>query len=137
MQAKKKKEINDFYFTAQMRVDAIIKSPQMIKKMAEAGLCAVFIGIESLKKKVLDEIGKRISINMALKAIEILHKYNIIVASNMIIGLDLYATEEDIKEEIKPICQICSEHYKFPVSNISYSSYSKNNSESYCHNTIY
>ncbi|MFX0024022.1 MAG: B12-binding domain-containing radical SAM protein [Candidatus Hermodarchaeota archaeon] len=101
IECKKKKEINDFFFTAQMRVDAIVKSPQMIKKMAEAGLCAVFIGIESPKKKVLDEIGKKISFNMALKAIEILHKYNIIIASNMIIGFDLYATEEDIKEEIK------------------------------------
>ncbi|MFX1454936.1 MAG: B12-binding domain-containing radical SAM protein [Promethearchaeota archaeon] len=101
IECKKKKEINDFYFIAQMRVDSIIKSPQMIKKMAEAGLCVVFIGIESVKKKVLDEIGKGISINNALKAIDILHKYNIIVLSNMIMGLDLNATEEDVKAEIQ------------------------------------
>ncbi|MFX1445063.1 MAG: B12-binding domain-containing radical SAM protein, partial [Promethearchaeota archaeon] len=36
IECKKKKEINDFKFLAQVRADSIVKSPQMVKKMAEA-----------------------------------------------------------------------------------------------------
>jgi len=98
---QKNKEINNFKFIAQVRADSLVKSPQMVKKMAEAGFWIVFIGIESVKKKTLKDVRKGVAFNTVLKALQVLHKYNIIVFGNMIIGLDLKASEEDIRKEIR------------------------------------
>jgi len=101
IESKKKKEMNDFKFFAQIRVDSIVKSPQMVKKMAEAGFWVVFIGIESVNEESLKEMRKGFSFNKVLSALKILHQNNIIVIGNLIIGVDLNSTEEDIKKEIQ------------------------------------
>ncbi len=101
IECKKNNEINDFKFLAQIRVDSVVKSPQMVKKMAEAGFWIVLIGIESVNEETLKNIRKGFTFNKVLKALEILHKYNIIVSGNMIIGVDLNKTEKDIIKEIK------------------------------------
>ena len=96
-----KKEINDFKFFAQIRVDSIVKSPQMVKKMEEAGFWVVFIGIESVNEESLKDMRKGFSFNKVLSALKILHQNNIIVIGNLIIGVDLDSTEEDVKKEIQ------------------------------------
>lgn len=101
VECKKKKEMNDFKFFAQIRVDSIVKSPQMVKKMAEAGFWVVFIGIESVNEESLKDMRKGFSFNIVLSALKILHQYNIIVIGNLIIGIDLDSTEEDVKKEIQ------------------------------------
>lgn len=100
IQCKKKGEMNDFKFYAQIRVDSILKAPQMIKKMSEAGFWSVLIGIESVNDETLKDMKKRMTFNEVVKAIQILHSYNISVFGSVIIGFDLNATEEDIIKEI-------------------------------------
>lgn len=100
VECKKKGEMNDFKFYAQIRVDSILKSPQMIKKMSEAGFWSVLIGIESVNDETLKDMQKRITFNEVLKAIRILHLYNISVFGSVIIGFDFNASEEDIIKEI-------------------------------------
>lgn len=101
VECKNKKEINDFKFFAQLRVDSIVKSPQMVKKMARAGFWVVFIGIESVNEEALKDMRKGFSFNKVLSALKILHQNDIIVIGNLIIGVDLNSTEEDIKKEIQ------------------------------------
>ena len=100
IECKQKKEINNFKFFAQIRVDSIVKAPHMVKKMAEAGFWVVFIGIESTREESLKNIGKGFHFRKVLEALKILHANNIIVIGNLIIGLDLYGTEEDVIKEI-------------------------------------
>lgn len=98
---KKNKEMNDFRFFAQIRVDSLARSPQMVKMMAKAGFWAVFIGIESVNEEVLKDIRKQLSFSKVLKALQILHENNIIAIGNLIIGIDLNASELDVKKEIR------------------------------------
>jgi radical SAM superfamily enzyme YgiQ (UPF0313 family) len=100
IECKKSGEMNDFKFYAQIRVDSILKSPQMIKKMSEAGFWSVLIGIESVNDNTLKDMQKRITFNEVLKAIQILHLHNISVYGSVIIGFDFNASEEDIIKEI-------------------------------------
>jgi len=101
IKSKKKKEINDFKFFAQIRVDSLVKAPQMVKKMSKAGFWAVFIGIESVNEDTLKEMRKGFQFNKVIEAIRILHDNNIIVIGNLIIGVDLNETEEEVIKEIK------------------------------------
>lgn len=98
---KKTHEINDFKFFAQIRVDSVVKAPQMVKKMAEAGFWIVFIGIEGVSEAKLRAVRKEFSFSKVIEALKILHDNNIIVIGNLIIGIDLDETEEDLKKEIQ------------------------------------
>jgi len=100
IESKKNKEIKDLKFIAQTRVDSVVKSPQMVERMAKAGFFAVFIGIESANDEILKDIRKGFTFKKVLKAIKILHEKNIIIIGNIIIGIDLNATEKDLKKEI-------------------------------------
>ncbi|MFW9987697.1 MAG: B12-binding domain-containing radical SAM protein [Candidatus Odinarchaeota archaeon] len=101
IESKQKKEINDFKFFAQIRVDSIIRAPQMVKKMAKAGFWVVFIGIESVNEETLKEVRKGFEFKKVIEALKILHENNIIVMGNLIIGIDLEETEEEVIKEIK------------------------------------
>jgi len=101
IECKKNTEISDFKFIAQVRADSIVKAPQMVKKMAEAGFWIVFVGIESVREEILKNMRKGFIFNKVLKALQILHNNNIIIIGNVIIGFDLNATEEDIRKNIK------------------------------------
>ncbi len=115
IECKKNKKINDFKFIAQVRVDSLAKSPQMVKKMAEAGFCVVFIGIESINEKTLKDLRKGFEFNKVLKALKVIHKYNIIAIGNIIIGVDLNATEEEIRKKINFMKKIDIDILSFSV----------------------
>lgn len=100
IECKKNNEINDLKFLAQIRVDSILKSPQMVKKMAAAGFWVVLIGIETIREDLLLDLKKGFTIKTILKALEILHQYNIIAYGNLIIGLDLFQNKGDMKKSI-------------------------------------
>jgi radical SAM superfamily enzyme YgiQ (UPF0313 family) len=101
IECKERGEIRDLKFFAQIRVDDIVRSPTMVKKMAEAGFWVVFIGIESIDEESLKEMRKGITFNKVLEAIKILHRHNIIIIGNLIIGVNLTDKEEDIKRQIE------------------------------------
>ena len=101
IECKKKGEISDLKFVAQIRVDSVIKAPQLVEKMAKAGFAVVFIGIESVSTETLKDIKKGFTFKKVLRAIKVLHENGIFILANMIIGVDLNASFEQIKNQIR------------------------------------
>jgi len=58
----------------------------MVSKMAQAGFKSVFLGIENASKKNLESAGKGNIVNASRKAVEICHKYDIMVIGGLIFG---------------------------------------------------
>jgi radical SAM superfamily enzyme YgiQ (UPF0313 family) len=75
-------------------------SKELAEKMKKAGCWIIFLGIESGSQKILDTIGKRITLEQAKKAVEILKDAGIQVLGSFIIGF-MQDTKETIKETIK------------------------------------
>lgn len=115
IECKKNNEITDFKFNSQIRLDIMLKSPQLVKKMAAAGFWMICTGIESIREKTQKNLRKGLAFNKVLKALEILHKHNIIVAGNMIIGGDLNSTEKEIREDIKFLHKVDIEFLPFSL----------------------
>jgi len=115
IECKKNNEINDFKFNSQIRLDAFVKSPQIVKKMAEAGFWMILTGIESIKEEIQKDLRKNLTVSNILKSLSLLHKYNIIVSGNMILGVDLNSTEEEIRKEMKIMHKIDIEFVPFSI----------------------
>ena len=54
------------------RADFVVKNPDVMERLRNVGLHAVFVGIESFRESDLTNIGKKISVDMNVKAIEII-----------------------------------------------------------------
>ncbi|MBA7541812.1 hypothetical protein ES705_34128 [subsurface metagenome] len=115
IECKKTNEINDFKFNSQIRLDALLKSPQLVKKMADAGFWMILTGIESIREKTQKNLRKGLAFDKVLKALEILHNNNIIVSGNMIIGGDLNSTEKEIRDDIKFLSKVDIEFLPFSI----------------------
>jgi radical SAM superfamily enzyme YgiQ (UPF0313 family) len=88
----------DISWGASSRVDTLSK--KLVEKMKKAGCWIIFLGIESGSQKILDAIGKRITLEQVKKAVKILKDAGIQVLGSFIIGF-LQDTKETIKETIK------------------------------------
>jgi len=100
IECKKNREMNDFKFFAEARIDSVVKAPQMVKKMAEAGFWILCVGIESTSEEILKDMKKSLTFNKTSKALKIMHDNNIFIIGNLIIGYNLNATVEDTKKEM-------------------------------------
>ena len=80
------------------RVD--ILDDEMYRLMKESGCYRVNFGIESGVQKIIDSIGKNISLDQARQAIAMANKYNFNIVVNFIIGHH-DETEEDIRQTVK------------------------------------
>ena len=65
---------------------SMAKNEKMVAKMAAAGFCSVFLGIENVSKKNLSSADKGDTGAFAKKAIENCHKYNMMVIGGLIFG---------------------------------------------------
>jgi len=88
----------DISWGASSRVDTLSK--KLAEKMKKAGCWIIYLGIESGSQKILDVIGKRITLEQVRKAVKILKDSGIQVLGSFIIGF-LQDTKETIKETIK------------------------------------
>ncbi len=88
----------DISWGASSRVDTLSK--KLVEKMKKAGCWVIFLGIESGSQKILDTIGKRITLEQVKKAVKILKDAGIQVLGSFIIGF-LQETTETTKETIK------------------------------------
>ena len=88
----------DISWGASSRVDTLSK--RLVEKMKKAGCWILFLGIESGSQRILDTIGKRITLEQVKKAVKILKDAGIQVLGSFIIGF-LQDTKETIKETIK------------------------------------
>ena len=80
---------------------SMAKNEEMVAKMAAAGFCSVFLGIENVSKKNLNSADKGDSGAFAQKAVENCHKYDMMVIGGLIFGFP-----EDDETSIK-------ENYEF------------------------
>ena len=88
----------DISWGASSRVDTL--SRRLIEKMKKAGCWILFLGIESGCQKILDAVGRRITIEQARKAVKIVKEAGIQVLGSFIIGF-LQDTIETINETIR------------------------------------
>lgn len=65
---------------------SMAKNEVMVSKMARAGFKSVFLGIENVSEKNLESAGKGNIVNASRKAVEICHKYDIMVIGGLIFG---------------------------------------------------
>lgn len=92
----KENEIRFKYF-CEMRVDAIIKHPNLIKDLAKIGVEWIAIGIESPNQECLKKLKKGITIANVENAINILKGNKIKIVGYLMIG-DPEETAEQMKE---------------------------------------
>lgn len=88
-------------FMVQADCLSMAKNEEMVAKMAEAGFCSVFLGIENVSKKSMNAAGKGDTGAFAKQAVENCHKHKIMVIGGLIFGFP-----EDDEESIK-------ENYEF------------------------
>jgi len=88
----------DISWGASSRVDTLSRS--LVEKMRRAGCWILFLGIESGCQKILDAIGKRITVEHARKAVKIVKEAGVQVLGSFIIGF-LQDTIETINETIR------------------------------------
>jgi anaerobic magnesium-protoporphyrin IX monomethyl ester cyclase len=89
----------DLVWSAMTRVDTVVKHPEMVRAMAEAGFSWTFIGFESGNQDMLDAYGKKAGTDEARQAMEILKANNVKVTGAFILG-GLDETEEMIGRTI-------------------------------------
>jgi radical SAM superfamily enzyme YgiQ (UPF0313 family) len=70
------------------RADFIANNEDIIERLAENGLSAVIVGLESYRDKDLDSYNKHTSIKENEKAVEILKKYDIELYATIILPMD-------------------------------------------------
>jgi anaerobic magnesium-protoporphyrin IX monomethyl ester cyclase len=76
----------DIHWWCFSRVDTIVKNPEMVSLMYEAGCRSTYIGIESRNQETLDSYNKKISADISNKAISVLKENKIEMTASFIIG---------------------------------------------------
>ncbi|MHA2474477.1 MAG: B12-binding domain-containing radical SAM protein [Promethearchaeota archaeon] len=89
------------YFITQVRVDTIVKNPEVFEKMAEAGFFYLFLGIESFSNRTLKSLNKQTEYHQIKAAIEILHDLGYVIHGNIILGANIDDTKRDLDSTIK------------------------------------
>jgi anaerobic magnesium-protoporphyrin IX monomethyl ester cyclase len=76
----------DIHWWCFTRADTIVKNPEMVSLMYQAGCRSTYIGIESGNQETLDSYNKKISAEISRQAISILKKNKIEMTASFIIG---------------------------------------------------
>jgi len=84
------------HFFFQGRLDSMAKRPGIVKLMAEAGFWLVLVGVEATDNSRLKIVKKGCNIEQIKRGIEVLHQNGIIVMGNVILGINLDDTLDDI-----------------------------------------
>jgi magnesium-protoporphyrin IX monomethyl ester (oxidative) cyclase len=87
----------DVTFSVMARVDSIVKHPELVKKMCDAGILSYELGFESPNQKDLNKVKKGITLEMQEKAVKILRDNGANASGTFVIGLP-GQSEEDIKQ---------------------------------------
>lgn len=104
----------DVHWWCFCRVDTIVRYPEMIKHMAEAGFRNVFIGVESPSRTLLKHFHKGTDPDEAVNAVKILRQNSIEILASYILG----APEEirsDLRATIRFACKLDSDTAQFTL----------------------
>ena len=104
----------------QMRADFICKNEDLIPDLARLGMTWCSLGIEG-SQRMLDFYNKKLTVGEVIKAAEILHKNNINIFGNYIMGAPTETAEdlkelEDIVKIIRPAHHSSSTYTSYPGS---------------------
>jgi anaerobic magnesium-protoporphyrin IX monomethyl ester cyclase len=89
----------DLNWEAMSHVETVVKNPGMVKTMARSGLKWMFLGFESGSQEILNEYGKKSTVQDAKKAVDILHENGVKIIGAFILGA-LGDNERTMKETI-------------------------------------
>lgn len=90
----------DIYWWCQYRADILVKHPDLVEHMAEAGCYLTFLCLESENEHVLAHWNKKMKLDTGGQAVELLRQNGIKALTAFIIGME-QETEEDIDNTIK------------------------------------
>jgi anaerobic magnesium-protoporphyrin IX monomethyl ester cyclase len=90
----------DIHWWCFSRVDTIVRNPEMVSLMYEAGCRSTYIGIESRNQETLDSYNKKISADISREAISILKDNKIEMTASFIIGA-LNENKEMVKDTLR------------------------------------
>jgi len=82
-------------FIMDIRFDTAVRHPELIEKLAEAGLRVVICGFESFREQELKNYNKKSSAKYIEEAIEIFHRNHIMLRGNYIVPNDY--SEDDFR----------------------------------------
>ncbi len=89
----------DFHWWCQSRADILVKHPDLVEHMAQAGCSNVFLGLESGNENVLRHWRKAMSLDVGAKAVELLRQHGIRALTAFILGMET-ESEEDLERTI-------------------------------------
>ncbi len=76
----------DIYWESMSHVETVVKHPDMVRIMARSGLRWMFLGFESGSQDILNEYGKKSSLEDARRAVDILHENGVKIIGAFILG---------------------------------------------------
>ncbi len=97
-------------FFCQSRADIIVKHPDMVRLMADAGLRGYFIGFESGSDRVLKFLRKGTTRAINLEAARICRKNGIAIWANYMLGIPT-ETNEEVMETISMLKEMDPDYY--------------------------
>lgn len=95
-----KKELPGIRFHAEGRAVSISRSRELLKKLKEAGLYRVYMGVESGSQKILNKMNKQTTVQENKDAIQVLKDLDIDCTYGFIMFTP-WTTEEDIEENVE------------------------------------
>jgi len=97
-------------FFCQSRADIIVRNPDMVRLMADAGCTGYFVGFESGNDRVLKFIRKGTTREINLQAARICRKHGIKIWANYMLGLPT-ETKEEVLDTISMLREIDPDYY--------------------------
>lgn len=87
------------------RSDSIVRHPELFELWKKAGLCMVYVGLETMTGERLENLNKKTTVENNRRAIEILKELGITLHASFMLDPDF--DEEDfaaLKKEVKDLC---------------------------------
>ena len=104
----------DLIWFALSRVDTVVRNAKLVELMAKAGLRMLFLGFESAAQETLDKYGKKLKVEEALKAMDILRRNKVKVVGSFILGA-LDEKKEMIERTIRLAKKLNPYHVQFSM----------------------
>jgi anaerobic magnesium-protoporphyrin IX monomethyl ester cyclase len=97
-------------FFCQSRADIIARHPDMVTKMAQAGLKGYFIGFESGNARVLNFLRKGTTPKQNMEATRVCREHGLVIWANYMLGIPT-ETKEEVMDTVNMIREIDPDYY--------------------------
>jgi len=100
----KERKINK-RFSLYARADTIVKHPDLIESLRDAGLEYITVGLESFRDNELEALNKKTSVRTNEEAIRILKRLEVSISAHLIVHP--HYTHKDFEELFQYVCRMC------------------------------